>query len=270
MESQKIQGGFKVSKHGFTLIELLVVIAIISLLAAILFPVFARARENARRSNCQANLKQLALSIIQYTQDADERYPMWCTDVDGSGTCTVPPDTGWTRAISAYTKSDQILQCPSEHKKQAATSTASGWTDYYMNVFLGINTTVTINLTSRSTASVQYPALCVMLGDLGDFNVGNSTEVAYMPQSAGCNSVVNRALLPRCSTSLQSSGAVIHLDGSNFAFADGHVKWYKGSTEDGMCNSTPTTSYYSSAQIWNQLLTATTTPTKDSVPSFSP
>lgn len=62
-------------KTGFTLMELLVVIAIISILAAILFPVFARARENARRSSCMSNLKQIGLGIMQYTQDNDERYP---------------------------------------------------------------------------------------------------------------------------------------------------------------------------------------------------
>lgn len=63
------------SKKGFTLIELLVVIAIIAILAAILFPVFARARENARRASCQSNLKQIGLGILQYAQDYDERYP---------------------------------------------------------------------------------------------------------------------------------------------------------------------------------------------------
>src|SRR5690349_4775228 len=63
-------------RSGFTLIELLVVIAIIALLAAILFPVFARARENARRASCQSNLKQIGLGIMQYTQDYDDRLPV--------------------------------------------------------------------------------------------------------------------------------------------------------------------------------------------------
>jgi prepilin-type N-terminal cleavage/methylation domain-containing protein len=69
------------STRGFTLIELLVVIAIIAILAAILFPVFARARENARRASCQSNLKQIALGVFQYTQDFDEKFPRQGDDI---------------------------------------------------------------------------------------------------------------------------------------------------------------------------------------------
>src|SRR5262245_48870524 len=69
--------------NAFTLIELLIVIAIIALLAAILFPVFARAREKARQSACASNLKQIGMGILQYTQDFDERYPsVWDSQTD--------------------------------------------------------------------------------------------------------------------------------------------------------------------------------------------
>ena len=88
----------KSRKSGFTLIELLVVIAIIAILAAILFPVFARARENARRSSCQSNEKQIALGFNQYIQDNNEKYPA---------------ASGWQTAIFDYTKSNAILKCPS-------------------------------------------------------------------------------------------------------------------------------------------------------------
>ena len=83
--------------RGFTLIELLVVIAIIAILASILFPVFARARENARRSSCQSNLKQIGLGVMQYVQDYDETYP-WGPNQDGG----VAPPTGTTRWSTGY------------------------------------------------------------------------------------------------------------------------------------------------------------------------
>ncbi|MDF2440635.1 MAG: hypothetical protein JWN98_1619, partial [Abditibacteriota bacterium] len=91
-------------RKGFTLIELLVVIAIIAILAAILFPVFARARENARRTSCQSNLKQIGLGIMQYTQDYDERMPARYT---GNET------QSWRRVIYPYVKSTQLFACSS-------------------------------------------------------------------------------------------------------------------------------------------------------------
>jgi len=100
--------------RGFTLIELLVVIAIIAILAAILFPVFARARENARRSSCQSNEKQIALGFKQYIQDNNERYPA---------------ATGWDTAIFDYTKSNAILKCPS--------AAGTGTFDYSYNSLMG-------------------------------------------------------------------------------------------------------------------------------------
>ncbi len=91
---------------GFTLIELLVVIAIIAILAAILFPVFGRARENARRSSCQSNLKQIGLGMMQYTQDHDERFP-FARPIDRANT------VNWGKAIFPYVKSTQLFACPS-------------------------------------------------------------------------------------------------------------------------------------------------------------
>ncbi|MDQ3812730.1 MAG: DUF1559 domain-containing protein [Armatimonadota bacterium] len=104
-------GSAQGSAQGFTLIELLVVIAIIALLAAILFPVFARARENARRSSCLSNLKQIGLGLAQYTQDYDELFiRAWYVN-------NQPDDTThwkWNGAIFPYVKSEQLFTCPSD------------------------------------------------------------------------------------------------------------------------------------------------------------
>ena len=91
--------------RGFTLIELLVVIAIIAILAAILFPVFAKAREKARQSSCLSNVKQIGLGFMMYAQDYDERLPGG--NVSGTGT--------WYNAIAPYLKNTQILTCPSKN-----------------------------------------------------------------------------------------------------------------------------------------------------------
>lgn len=96
----------KEKNNGFTLIELLVVIAIIALLAAILFPVFARARENARKSSCSNNMKQIGLGILQYTQDYDEVFPRRAYAYPSG-------EVRWQQVIMPYVKSVQLFRCPS-------------------------------------------------------------------------------------------------------------------------------------------------------------
>ncbi|HEX8834930.1 MAG TPA: DUF1559 domain-containing protein [Abditibacteriaceae bacterium] len=106
-------------KRGFTLIELLVVIAVIAILASILFPVFARARENARRSSCASNLKQIGLGLLQYAQDYDEK----TVKANMGPVADVSDATSWKwmDSIYPYVKSTQIFTCPSDNPEDAGT-----------------------------------------------------------------------------------------------------------------------------------------------------
>jgi prepilin-type N-terminal cleavage/methylation domain-containing protein len=148
-------------QNAFTLIELLVVIAIIAILAAILFPVFARARENARRSSCQSNLKQIGLGVFQYIQDYDEKFLMAVT-----GNTTQFP-IGWADSIQPYLKSTQIYQCPSEPTGPNSDPTSQGYTDYWYNAALSWdgNDTAHYN-TPISQAALVSSSLTLMAGDL--------------------------------------------------------------------------------------------------------
>ena len=107
---------------GFTLVELLVVIAIIAILAAILFPVFAQAREKARQTACLSNMKQIGTALAMYAQDYDEQYP------SGRYNPAIPVGAdygkGWAGQIYAQTKNAQIFQCPDDSTSQVA-ATAS-------------------------------------------------------------------------------------------------------------------------------------------------
>lgn len=179
--------------NGFTLIELLVVIAIIAILAAILFPAFARARENARRASCQSNLKQIALGIFQYTQDYDERFPM---AYFGPGNEYL--SNGWAAAVQPYVKSTQLFQCPSEPKAPSAFNWIEA-TDYALNRSLGTAHS------AISLSAVNFPTVTVL----------NFDFIAYSVDASWWD------------LSIDSASTKRHLEGANYSFVDGHVKWLR-------------------------------------------
>ena len=210
------------ARATFTLIELLVVIAIIAILAAILFPVFARARENARRSACASNLKQLGLGFIQYLQDYDERYPKagsyqvwgngghWVTGANASAEgdtlakFNLLPDnyapTGKKvnirdGAIFPYIKSEQIYRCPSA--RDAATTGLS----YSMNCALA----------AKAEFSVQSPTEVILLVD----EAYPSDGYFWAPKDVAASAAANSS----------DQLTQIHLGGGNLLYADGHVKF---------------------------------------------
>ena len=150
-------------KRGFTLIQLPVVIAIIAILAAILFPVFARARENARRSSCQSNLKQIGLGIVQYVQDSDERMPY--TDSAGGYSNSTLASGGtlykWMDSIFPYVKSEQLFDCPSREKYMGNYSYGNGnnYGSYVANaMYPRVNNDPTARVPFGSNSQQNSPA----------------------------------------------------------------------------------------------------------------
>lgn len=182
--------------QGFTLIELLVVIAIIAILAAILFPVFARARENARRGSCLSNEKQLALAAMQYTQDYDER-------LFGFYTGPASSQVTWMNRLQPYMKSTQIFVCPSETVATITGGITTANTSYcYNNLYLS-DSGNTASAGGVSLAAITNVAETVIFAEST-----NGTGTRYTCNPTGSN----KPLDP-------------HLDGGNFAFVDGHAKW---------------------------------------------
>ncbi len=217
------------ARQGFTLIELLVVIAIIAILAAILFPVFGRARENARRASCQSNLKQIGLGVMQYVQDYDERYPLKDYPTD------VSPWFGWGWAhwmtvTQPYLKSTQLFHCPSS-------SNATEWTQRGPSYPTGIRVAVyrgygaNREILGTSTSEVGATALVPFIMDslVGVFNpLDGDTMWRRVVNSGYFNgtSVTSPPWGGAYSAPMTPQPDLArHFQGVNIAFADGHVKY---------------------------------------------
>ena len=197
-------------RRGFTLIELLVVIAIIAILASILFPVFARAREKARQSSCLSNSKQLMLAVLSYTQDYDEQLPYEDVDIDGSG-AEGAGDMTWRSMILPYSKNVQIFVCPS--KKPSATVYAGAAADYGHNAGYAINV-------QHWNSGVPTPPYGQSLGTPED-----ASAVIFLVESTGSHEVGIDVNTP--GNVRTDEAATRHNGGMNCAFVDGHSKWLK-------------------------------------------
>ena len=285
----------KNTKKAFTLIELLVVIAIIAILAAILFPAFARARENARRSSCQSNLKQMGLGVIQYVQDYDEKFPQgyyYPNDSSSAGGYV-----HWSGLVQPYTKSLQIFVCPSDASGGLAptnftannmgqgvpggqtsqggsfASLAQGFPanqDYQAPRLSYIANEMVLPRKRRTSdpahtvaaAAIDEVSNVILIGEItSSGNAINGSSAAsgsafkthrptngvatagggiYDGEDAGSVNGNIRALTVAEATSAIVGGKVgtaghhiqyiesdRHFEGSNYMFADGHVKWYR-------------------------------------------
>jgi len=191
-------------RDGFTLIELLVVIAIIAILAAMLFPVFGRAREKARTASCQSNEKQISLGIMMYAQDYDETP---CPSRSNQ-------DVVWTALVKPYVKNDQVFVCPSAiDSRYGEVWSDRGWLSIGLNRNLEDLTTAV----ARPLADYAQPAQTLMLID----STGGDTASNYRGFQVREDRAINAS---------QSGINDRHTKGANVAFMDGHVKWYKATT----------------------------------------
>ena len=210
-------------QRGFTLIELLVVIAVIALLAAILFPVFARAREKARQSSCANNIKNLGTAVLMYSQDYDDTLPLAAYMVSPTDALT------WHDLTDPYVKSHQIWHCPSSAVKKADASgkitTHFGYNTTYLTT-MATNFSNAATHSAASLSSITAPSQTVLLTDAKSSVAGSwcGDDGKYLLAPSGTDS------------DCWGRPNWLHSDGSNVLWLDGHVKWqhdsqfYKGQT----------------------------------------
>lgn len=239
-------------KKGFTLIELLVVIAIISILAAILFPVFARARENARRASCMSNLKQIGIGVMMYTQDFDEKLPnavacgsqMLETGVlTNQGVSTSCASVGylhlWWHMIYPYVRSTQVFICPSSGTTWTGnyfpTSPKGSYASYGYNQ----------NIYNLSLSAIPQVAITPFILDT-TYYLANAYSTCTTASALSSTEI--------CSSFTSGHNAdppnPIHLDTFNMLFVDGHVKTQRIS-DWVTANAKPTVAPYTDP-IWQK------------------
>jgi prepilin-type N-terminal cleavage/methylation domain-containing protein/prepilin-type processing-associated H-X9-DG protein len=191
------------TRRGFTLIELLVVVAIIAILAAILFPVFAQAREKARRISCASNLKQMGLAFLMYNADYDETY------------VTNPQ---WKSKLQPYIRNTQINYCPSRLRMPWDPAQPMPWfygQGYNIGVPPGMGSVVVAGFVGRAEVQIVAPASKILVAEWDRCNAGPPVgNPGLFAEGATCFWACTR----------------VHNGGSNVLFGDGHVKWLEPSS----------------------------------------
>jgi prepilin-type N-terminal cleavage/methylation domain-containing protein/prepilin-type processing-associated H-X9-DG protein len=223
-----------VGRQGFTLIELLVVIAIIAILAAILFPVFARARENARKSNCQSNLKQIGLALRSYSQDYDERYPCYrfFDNIPGLS-------YSWRIALLPYVKNRGIFVCPSARNLNGFALSTNDRSDCTADLVF-LSSGYYCNSVHYDSGVPNPPFMHRGQGGISDAQVVRPAETIavldgglypradFDAYTGAATTGSNAAGTGNPPTTVSTTNPFLrHTDGANYLFMDGHVKWQK-------------------------------------------
>jgi prepilin-type N-terminal cleavage/methylation domain-containing protein/prepilin-type processing-associated H-X9-DG protein len=207
-------------RRGFTLIELLVVIAIIAILAAILFPVFAQAREKARQASCLSNGKQIGLAVMMYAEDYDQAYPLYVH--------YPKHDQWWYEVVQPYSKNTSMFTCPSVGTRVNAAPTDFGWNGYGVNylhvIQYGKGHAAGSTMGPQLLAKLPRPAETIMIadgqGDLG-WTAGRGWPALYCVLDPGPSWYKKEGLDKTWALADRHNG------GGTYIFADGHVKWMR-------------------------------------------